>query len=191
MPKDVPLEMLGPMGCGFQTGAGAVMNSLHPIVGSSIAIFGVGSVGLAAIMGAILCGCSKIIAVDIVPGRLKLAEAFGTTYTVNAKESDPVKRIREITGFGADYTLECASNPLTFRQAVYSSAPQWGECGLIGVAATGTEASLDMGAILSGRKIRGILEGDSVPDIFIPQLIEFYRAGRFPFDRLLRFYPME
>lgn len=128
VPKDVPLEMLGPMGCKFQTGAGAVMNSLHPIVGSSIAIFGVGSVGLAAIIGAILCGCSKIIAVDIVPGRLKLAEEFGATHTVNAKESDPVKRIREITGFGADYTLECAGNPLTFRRAVYSSAPQWGEC---------------------------------------------------------------
>lgn len=191
VPQDVPIEMLGPLGCGFQTGAGGVINSLHPHAGSSIGIFGVGSVGLAAIMGAALCGCHKIIAVDVLPDRLKLAKELGATHTVNAKEVDPIAKIQEITGLGADYTLECTGNPTVFRQALDSSAPQWGECGLIGLAIPGTEVTLDMNGILAGRKIRGIMEGDSITDIFIPQLIEFYRQGRFPIDRLVKFYPLK
>jgi aryl-alcohol dehydrogenase len=142
-------------------------------------------------MGAVLCGCTKIIAVDVVAERLQLAKDLGATHTVNAKEVDPVAKIQEITGLGADYTLECTANPSVFRQAVESSAPQWGECGLIGFAIPGTEVSLDMSTILSGRKIRGIMEGDAISDIFIPQLVEFYRQGRFPIDRLVKFYPLQ
>ena len=187
---DVPLEILGPLGCGVQTGAGGVMNTLHPHAGSSIAVFGVGSVGLSAVMAAYLCGCAAIIAVDVVAERLKKAREFGATHTVDAASADPVKEIREITGGGVDYSLECAGIPQVFRQSVDALAIG-GLCGLIGVAPMGVEASLDMQNILNGRAIRGIVEGDSNPDIFIPQLIDLYKQRRFPFDRMISFYPFE
>jgi aryl-alcohol dehydrogenase len=188
---DLPLELLGPLACGFQTGAGAVINALRPPLGSTIAIFGVGTVGLAATMGSVLAGCSKIIAVDIMPGRLKLAKEFGATHVLNGKECSPPEKIREIVeGEGVDFSLECTGNPVVFRQAVESTASHWGQTGLIGLSAAGTEVKLDMNSILFGRKIRGILEGDAVSQLFIPQLIEYYKQGRFPIDKLITYYPM-
>jgi aryl-alcohol dehydrogenase len=108
--KDVPLEILGPLGCGIRTGAGAVMISLHPKAGASIAVFGVGPVGMSAILAAIVCGCTTIIAVDIHPGRLEMAKAFGATHTIHSGKVDPVAAILEITGEGADFTLESVGN---------------------------------------------------------------------------------
>ncbi len=188
--KDVPLELLGPLGCGFQTGAGGVINSLQAKPGSSIAIFGLGSVGLSSIMAAVVCGCTTIIGVDINPERLKLAKELGATHTVNAKEVDPVRTIQEITDNGVEFSLECVGNPQLFRQAVDSLALR-GICGLIGSPPFGTEVTFDMLNIMSGRIIRGVIEGDSIPDIFIPQLVELYRQGRFPIDRLITFYKLE
>lgn len=192
--EDVPIELLGPMGCGIRTGAGAVMISLRPPAGASIAVFGVGPVGMSAILGAIVCGCTTIIAVDINPDRLEMAKQFGATHTINSSKVDPVAAIMEITGEGADYTLECVGNPKVLRQAVDSlprGGPRCGVCGLLGVVAPGTEVALDMEKLLNGRTVKGILAGDSVPDIFIPVLIELYRQGRFPFDRFLTFYPFD
>jgi aryl-alcohol dehydrogenase len=188
--EDVPLDILGPLGCGVQTGAGAVMNTLRPRPGASIAIFGVGPVGMSAVLGAIVCGCTTIIAVDIIPDRLEKAKEFGATHTVNAGEVDPVEAIMEITGGGAEFTLECVGNPKVLRQAV-DSLPRLGVCGLLGVVAPGTEVSLDMDLIMNGRTVRGIIEGDAIPDLFIPKLIELYGQGRFPFDRLITFYPFD
>jgi aryl-alcohol dehydrogenase len=192
--EDVPLEILGPMGCGIRTGAGAVMLSLHPKPGASIAVFGVGPVGMSAILAAIVCGCTTIIAVDINSDRLEMAKKFGATHTVNSSKVDPVAAIVEITGEGADYTLECVGNPKVLRQAVDSlprGGPRCGVCGLLGVVAPGTEVALDMDKIMNGRTVRGIIAGDSVADVFIPTLIELYRQGRFPFDRLITFYPFD
>lgn len=187
--NDVPLELLGPLGCGIQTGAGAVLNSLHPHAGSSIAIFGTGSVGLSAIMAAAVAGCTPIIAVDLNPGRLELARSLGATHTVNPTQTgDLVAEIQKITGGGADFTVETTASPKVLRQAV-DSLQLTGVCGLIGGAALGTEVSLDMNNILFGRTLRGIIEGDSVPDLFIPKLIELYREGRFPFDKIITYYP--
>lgn len=188
--EDVPLEILGPLGCGIQTGAGAVLNSLDAKVGSSIAIFGTGSVGLSAIMAAVVAGCSTIIAVDINSERLKLSKELGATHTINASQTNPVEAIQEITGHGVDYSLENTALPQVFRQAV-DSLTMGGVCGLIGAPPLGTEVTFDMNNILFGRTIRGILEGDSIPDIFIPQLIDLYLQGRFPFDRLITFYNLE
>lgn len=189
--RDVPLEIMGPLGCGIQTGAGGVLNSLHPVAGTSIVVFGTGSVGMSAIMAARVAGCATIIGVDIKPGRLELARELGATHTINASESgDLVEEIRELTGGGADYTVETTASPAVFRQAV-DSLTLGGVCGLIGAAALGTEVSLDMNNILFGRTVRGIIEGDSIPDIFIPRLIELYTQGRFPFDRLIRFYELD
>lgn len=189
--EDVPLELLGPLGCGIQTGAGGVLNALHPEAGSSIAVFGTGSVGMSAIMAAQVAGCATIIGVDLSPNRLELARELGATHTINATETENVvEAVQEITGGGANYTVETTAVPEVFRQAV-DSLTLLGECGLIGAAALGTEVSLDMNNILFGRKVRGIIEGDSIPDIFIPRLIELYTQGRFPFDRLIKFYDLE
>jgi aryl-alcohol dehydrogenase len=187
---DVPLEILGPMGCGIMTGAGAVMNSLGVRPGSSIAVFGAGNVGMSAILAAVVCGCTTIIAVDTNADRLKMAQELGATHTINAGEMDPVEAILEITGGGAKYSLECVGNPAVLRQAV-DVLPRLGICGLTGVVPPGTEVSLDMDLIMNGRTVRGILGGDAIPDLFIPVLIELYAQGRFPFDRLIKFYEFE
>ncbi len=190
VPTDLPLEIMGPLGCGIQTGAGGVINSLAARPGSSIAIFGTGSVGLSAIMAAVVTGCTTIIAVDINNQRLKMAKKSGATHLVDSRKTNPVEQITAITGGGADYTLECSGIPAVLRQAVDSLG--WGGvCGLIGAAPAGSEVSLDMITLLNGRTVKGIVEGDSVPDVFIPQLIELYRQGRFPFDRLITFYSFD
>ena len=187
---DVPLDALGPLGCGIQTGAGGVINSLQARPGSSIAIFGTGSVGLSAVLAAVVCGCTTIVAVDINDGRLAMARQMGATHVVNSGQADPVEAIRAITGCGADYSLECTGLPKVFRQSV-DALGMPGVCGLIGVAPFGVEASFDMQTILNGRTIRGIVEGDSIPDVFIPRLIELYKQGRFPFDRMITFYAFD
>jgi aryl-alcohol dehydrogenase len=188
--EDIPLEILGPMGCGVMTGAGAVMNALQVKPGSSIAIFGVGPVGISAILAAVVCGCTTIIAVDVKPERLKAAQELGATHIINASEVDPVKTILEITGGGAQYSLECVGNPKVLRQAV-DVLPRLGVCGLTGVVPPGTEVSLDMDLIMNGRAVRGILGGDAIADLFIPKLVDLYCQGRFPFDKMITFYPFE
>jgi len=188
--KDVPVEIAGPLGCGIRTGAGAVMNVLQPRPGASIAVFGVGPVGMSAVLAAVVCGCTTIIAVDIIPDRLEKAKELGATHSVNAGEGNPVQTIRDITGGGAEYSLECVGNPKVLRQAV-DVLPRRGVCGLLGVVPPGTEVSLDMDLIMNGRTVRGILAGDSISDLFIPRLLDLYSQGRFPFDRLITFYPFD
>ncbi len=188
--EDIPLEVLAPLGCGVMTGAGAVMNALQPQPGSSIAVFGVGPVGMSAVLGAVVCGCTTIIAVDVNPDRLKVAKELGATHTVNAAGVDPVKTIRDMTGGGAEFSLECVGNPKVLRQAV-DVLPRLGVCGLLGVVPPGTEVALDMDLLMNGRTVKGILGGDAIPDLFIPKLIDLYRQGRFPFDRLITFYPFD
>ncbi|RJR51135.1 MAG: NAD(P)-dependent alcohol dehydrogenase [Desulfobacteraceae bacterium] len=187
---DVPVEILGPLGCGIRTGAGAVMNTLRPPPGSSIAIFGAGPVGMSALLAAVVCGCTTIIAVDVIPERLEKAKEFGATHTVHAGMSDPVRAVLEITGGGAQYSLECVGNPNVLRQAV-DVLPRLGVCGLLGVVPPGTEVALNMDLIMNGRTVRGVLAGDSVSDLFIPRLLDLYKQGRFPFDKLITFYPFD
>lgn len=188
IPADVPLEIMGPLGCGVQTGAGAVINSLHPQAGDSIAIYGAGSVGLSALLGAVVVGCALRISVDLNEERLQQALALGATHVINPRTTDPVKEIQKITGgLGTKFSLETSGSLVALRQAV-DSIQIMGECGMIGAPAFGSEIGLDTWGLLLGRKIRGICEGDSVPDLFIPKLIELYKQGRFPFDKLVKFY---
>ncbi len=190
VPNDVPIELMGPLGCGIQTGAGAVINALQPGAGTSIAIFGAGSVGLSAVMAAKVVGCARIVVVDLNQDRLDFALTLGATDAVNAGGEDPVAAIQALTGGeGVQYSLECTGLPKVVRQAV-DCLRLTGVCGVIGVAPLGTEVALDMNGILFGRTVRGIIEGDSIPDVFIPQLVELWRQGRFPFDKLVRFYPL-
>ena len=191
VPKDVPVEMLGPLGCALQTGVGAVFYSLDVKPGSSIAIFGgTGSVGVSAIMGALVCGATKIIVVSRSDEKMKATKQFGATHFVNSGKCDPVAEIQKITGGGADYSLECTAIPSIFRQAV-DCLRMGGKCGLIGAPPMGTEVSLDMQSILNGRTVTGIVEGDAVSDILLPVLIDLYKQGRMPFDKMITYYPFE
>jgi aryl-alcohol dehydrogenase len=191
VPNNAPLELLGPLGCGIQTGAGAVMNALNVRPGASFAAFGGGAVGLSAVMAARVAGATTIIAVDVVPSRLALAKELGATHAVNSRETDPVEAVRKITGGGVDFTLESSGRPAVLRQAIDALAIR-GTCGIVGAPALGTEASFDVnGVMTTGKRIIGIIEGDSVPDLFIPSLVELYTQGRFPFDKLVKFYNLD
>jgi aryl-alcohol dehydrogenase len=191
VPADLPLELLGPLGCGVQTGAGAIINALRPPAGSSLAIFGAGSVGMSALLAARIVGCTTIIAVDVNNDRLRLATELGATHTINPERVDAVEAIRQETGgMGVNYSLEVTGVPHVFRQAV-DCLTVLGTCGVVGFAPMGAEVSLDIFTVLLGRFVRGIIEGDSVPDLFIPALLELYRQGQFPFDRLVRYYDFD
>lgn len=187
---DAPLELLGPLGCGIQTGAGTVLNALKPRPGSSIAIFGVGSVGLSAVMAAKLSGCLKIIAVDQRASRLELARELGATDAIDASSTDALEAIRGLTGGGVDHSMDTTAIPAVLRQAVDCLHNQ-GECAVVGGAPLGTEVTLDMNNMLFGRRLRGVIEGSSIPHIFIPELIALQKAGLFPFERLCTTYDLD
>jgi aryl-alcohol dehydrogenase len=190
VPKDVPLEILGPLGCGIQTGAGAILNALAVGAGDSVAVFGVGGVGLSAVMAARAAGATTIIALDVIPSRLKLALELGATHIVNSSKEDAVEAVRKICG-GVDYSLDTSGKPTVLRQAIDALGIR-GTCGIVGAPPLGTEASFDINSLMiPGRSIRGICEGDSLAAVFIPQLIELHRQGRFPFDRLIKFYEFD
>ena len=191
VPADSPLELLGPLGCGIQTGAGAVMNALRVCPGSSFAVFGGGAVGLSAVMAARVAGATTITVADVVPARLELAKKLGASHTVHSRETDPVEAVRDITGGGADFTLESSGRPEVLRQAIDALGIR-GVCGIVGAPALGTEARFDVnGVMTTGKTIVGIIEGNSLPDSFIPSLVELHAQGRFPFDELVKFYPLD
>ncbi|MEM1073747.1 MAG: NAD(P)-dependent alcohol dehydrogenase, partial [Pseudomonadota bacterium] len=187
--SDVPLEIMGPLGCGIQTGAGAVMNALACRPSTAIAVFGSGSVGLAAVLAARAAGCTQIIAVDLIERRLSIARDMGATHTINGGLENAVERILEITGGGAQYALDCTGVPAVVRQSV-ECLRLTGMAGLLGVPQPGAELTLELRTLLSGRGIRGIVEGDSVPRSFIPELVALWKTGRFPFDKLIKTYKL-
>ncbi|MGE5548556.1 MAG: NAD(P)-dependent alcohol dehydrogenase [Solirubrobacterales bacterium] len=189
--KDAPLELLGPLACGIQTGAGAVINALKLRPGNSIAVFGAGSVGLSAVMAARVSGATTIIAVDVVDARLAMAKELGATHVINPKKENTVEAVMKITGTGVNFSFETTAHPAVIRNAMESLAPR-GTVGIVGASTLDTEITLNaMHMMTAGRKIRGIVEGDSNPEVFIPQLIELYKQGRFPFDKLVSFYPFD
>jgi len=190
--QSAPLELLGPMGCGIQTGAGAVLSTFNPEAGTSIAIFGAGSVGLAALMAAKAVGCTTIIAVDLKPQRLAIAKELGATHGINATEGNSVEAIKDITGGGVDYAIELTASPKVFRNAVESLGPL-GTVALIGAAALGTEYTFDMNDVmLSGKKVVGHIEsGNLAPDILIPRLVALMQQGKFPLEKLVTTYKLD
>ena len=173
------LEILSPLGCGLQTGAGTVMNSLKVAKGASIAVFGTGAVGLAAVMAARIVGADPIIGVDIRPKRLKLALELGATHVIDNRRNETASLIADMTGSGVDYVVETTANPKMHALAVDVLNPHGTVALLTGESGT---------TLPEGRRTIGIIQGDAVPQIFIPKLIALYKAGKFPFDRLVRFY---
>ena len=185
--KDVPLELLGPLGCGIQTGAGAVLNSLRVTTGSSFICLGAGAVGLSALLAAKTCDVAQAIVVDVVQSRLDLALELGATRAINGQFPDALEQIREVTDGGADFVLDTTGVPEIISMGIDSLAPR-GTAGLV-AGVNGKRATFDITRLFSGgRTIKGIVEGDSVARIFIPQLVALYQQGRFPFDKLVTFY---
>ncbi len=180
IPKDLPLEILAPLGCGMQTGAGTVMNSLKVSKGASIAIFGTGAVGLAAVMAARIVGASPIIGVDINPMRLELALELGATHTIDNRRDDVASRITAVTGSGVDYVLEITGDPKMRQLAIDVLNPN----GAVAMIANPNTTE----SLRQGRKVVSIIQGGAVPQRFIPELIALYQAGKFPFDRLVKIY---
>ena len=188
--NDVPLTSVSALACGGQTGAGAIFNVMKPKPGDSFVVFGVGAVGLSGLMSAKISGCDPIIAVDVHQHRLKLARELGATHTINhTGRTDVVDEIRKITGLGARYTLETSALPSVFREAVDALMPA-GTCVLLGSARKGTEATFETPFLQNGRTVRGVIQGDSIPQEFIPQLVDYIAAGRFPVERMITFYEL-
>jgi aryl-alcohol dehydrogenase len=186
---DLPLELLGPLGCGIQTGAGAVLNTLAPEAGSSIAIFGVGSVGLAAVLGATVAECGTIVAVDIDDARLQRAAEFGATATVNSAHGDAAEQIRDLTGGrGVHYAVDCVGVGAVVRAALLCLQTP-GVCASVGFQGLPNDVTIDQGHLLFGKSLIGVIEGDAIARSFVPQLLELFQAGRFPFDKLIQTYP--
>ncbi|KPU59547.1 benzyl alcohol dehydrogenase [Pseudomonas fluorescens] len=191
VPKQAPLELLGPLGCGIQTGAGSVLNALRVEAGSSFAAFGAGAVGLAAVMAAKVAGATTIIAVDVTPSRLELALELGATHVINSREEDPVQRIQAITQGGVNYSLECSGRSEVLRQAI-DSVTTLGTCGIVGATKVGTEVAFNINDVMiPGKRIMGIVQGDVVANAFIPKLVDLFLQGRFPFDKLCKFYEFD
>ena len=186
VPRDLPLAVLAPLGCGFQTGAAAVLHTLDVPEGASIAIFGVGAVGLAAIMASKIARASKIIAIDVNDDRLELARELGAHTTINAKAADVAAVIRSITPRGVDFVLDTSGRKESLEAGVAALAIM-GKFGFV-FFSPAAGALLDASRLSAGQSLQGIIQGDATPQDFIPRLIEFYRAGAFPIDKLIRFY---
>jgi aryl-alcohol dehydrogenase len=182
------LALLAPVGCGIQTGAGAVLNLLQPRYGESVAVFGAGAVGLSAVMAARITAARTIIAVDVVPSRLALATELGATHAIDSSKEDLGPRLAEIAGPGGPtYVVETTGVPALLELAATVVAAQ-GTVAVIGAPSAGSRASFDINSLIDGRTIRGVTEGGSDRITFIPALIDLARQGRLPYERFVRCY---
>lgn len=186
--SDEQLSYLCSLGCGAQTGAGAVLIRCKPEPGSSLVVFGCGGVGMAALMAAKIAGCSTIIGVDVVPSRLRMALEIGATHVINGKEADAVAEVKKITNGGADFSIESSGIPSLTLQALGSLRPN-GLCVLVSVTGP-AEVPVALEPLLMNKSatLAGLTEGGSNPQVFIPKLVQYFKEGRFPVDKLVKFY---
>lgn len=189
VPDDVPLELMGPLGCGVITGAGTVIEAFELRPGQSLVVFGAGGVGLSAVMAAKLAGAGRVAAVDVNPERLALARELGADETVDAGSDDVVGALRAIAPEGYDFAFNTTNIPDVYAQALASLAVE-GTMGFVTMP-KGPWAPELQTIFHGGRKLKGILGGDAAPRLFLPMLMAQWRAGRFPFDRLVKRYAFE
>jgi len=192
LPGDIPFEIAAPLGCGVQTGAGGVMLALACPKGSSILITGGGAVGLSAVMGAVIQGCGTIIVAEPHASRRALAQRLGATHLIDpAASPDLSAAVRALLPQGVDYAFDTTGRPEILTAVMAALAPK-GVFGIVGIPPQGTPMPGDLGAVLTfGQTVRGIIEGDSDPDAFLPVLIDHWRAGRLPLEALVRAYPFD
>lgn len=184
--QESPLELFGPLGCSLQTGAGTVLNTLSVEPGTGLAVLGCGAVGLAAVMAAKLIEADPIIAVDLNPQRLALAKELGATHVIHSGES-LAKDLMDVSAGGVGNAVDTTGVPSVIAAATAALRP-FGRLALVGV--TTGPLVLDPMDLAVGRGIISVVEGDAVPQVLIPQLIEWWSQGRFPFDRMIRHYPL-
>ncbi|MCH7627637.1 MULTISPECIES: NAD(P)-dependent alcohol dehydrogenase [Novosphingobium] len=187
----LPLEYLGPLGCGLMTGAGAVMKSMACKAGSSLIVFGGGPVGLAAVMAGKVQGCSHVLLVEPVAARREIALELGATHVIDPAAGDLAQAIRAILPLGVDAALDTTGNVGVIETGLANLAPH-GVIGLVGVPkAMEAAITVNIAALMTpGLRILGIIEGDAVPQDFIPELLALQAAGKFPFDKLIKTFPL-
>lgn len=191
VPADLPLESLGPLGCGLSTGAGTVLNWMKPEFGDSLVVFGLGAVGMAALMAAKIQQCEPLIAVDVHPSRLELALELGATHAIDARAGGVVEQVRALTGGrGADFMVEAIGNPALVNDCIAALRSR-GTGALLGAPHAGAKVSIDSPNLMRGLTLKAVVEGDAVPRVFIPKLIDLHRRGLFPFEKLIRYFPFD
>ncbi|MEU6307398.1 NAD(P)-dependent alcohol dehydrogenase [Streptomyces chartreusis] len=186
---EVPLASIAPLGCGVQTGVGAVWNVLKPVTGSTVLVLGAGAVGLSAVMAAALTPATDIVAVDRVAERLSLAAELGATHTIDATGTDLAAALADITGGrGADGVVETTGNVGVLRRGVDALAAR-GTLVVVGAPPFGTEVALDVNGLLGGKRVVGLTLGDAETQTFVPALVRLVKDGRLPLHRLISTYP--
>jgi aryl-alcohol dehydrogenase len=190
LPEDAPLDIVGPLGCGIQTGAGAVMRSFAAPAGSSIVVLGGGSVGLSAVLGAVVQELAHIIVVEPHQSRRALALELGATAVIDPGAGDLTEQIRAIVPDGVDYVFDTTGRPDVIEAAA-AGLTNRGTLGLVGVPNDPAAAfSLNIiSTMIQGLTVKGIVEGDSDPDTFLPDLLALHAEGRFPFDKMITKLP--
>ena len=183
---DAPFDKVCYIGCGVTTGLGAVMNTAKVEPGSSVAVFGLGGIGLNVVQGARLVGADRIIGVDLNPARTTLAERFGMTDFINPKDvDDVVAAIVDLTDGGVDYSFECIGNVEVMRQALECCHKGWGESVIIGVAGSGQEISTRPFQLVTGRVWRGTAFGGAKGRTDVPKIVDWYMDGKINIDDLI------
>jgi aryl-alcohol dehydrogenase len=183
------LVTAAPLACGVQTGAGTVLNVLRPDPDASLVVFGAGAVGCSALMAARACGVETIVAVDPVAERRRLAAELGASVALDPASDDVVDAIRQITDAGATYAIDTTAKGAVINQAIESLAAR-GTLALLGIGIP--EFAIDVRSVISGGKtIRGVIEGDAVPQDFIPQLVALHAEDRLPVEKLIRTYQFD
>jgi alcohol dehydrogenase len=184
VPGDLPFDVAALFGCAVLTGVGAVVNAARPRVGESVAVFGLGGVGLSAVLGAVVAGAGTIVAVDRIPAKLELARELGATVALSASE-DVVEAVRDATGGGAHHTIETVGSAAVLAQA-YAATRRGGQTVTVGLPHPQQQLSIAaVSLVAEERVLRGSYLGSCVPARDIPRFVELYRAGRLPVDRLL------
>lgn len=191
LPAGAPLDLVGPLGCGIQTGAGAIMNSLDVQPGTTLAIAGGGSVGLAAALAGVVREASKIVVIEPDQARRDLAVELGATHVIDPTAGNLLAQVRDIAPEGVDYAVDTTAIPSVVESLIQALGVR-GAIGLLGVPSDPVAAfSAGMFQVpLLGLTIRGIVEGDADPQTFIPYLYDLYRQGRFPYDKLITRMPL-
>jgi S-(hydroxymethyl)glutathione dehydrogenase/alcohol dehydrogenase len=193
VPPDMPLDRAALLACGVITGVGAVVNTARVAPGQSVAVIGVGGVGLNAIQGASLSGAHPIIALDLLDTKLAAARMFGATHTINAAQQDAVAALKELTsGRGVDYAFVTVGQPVALTQALRMIRPT-GTVVVVGIPQEGATVALPIGAlVVNERKIIGCSMGSTRLRVDVPRLVELYRHGRLKLDELISArYPLE
>jgi Zn-dependent alcohol dehydrogenase len=186
IPKDVPMEVAALVGCAVMTGVGAVMNTARVNAGAGVLVIGVGGVGLNCVMGAALVGAHPIIVADLVDSKLETAMDFGATHAVNASTQDLVESVRELTnGEGVDFSFEAIGNPKAMTQA-FQSLRRGGVATAVGIVPVGSEMTVSAGDLVYMEKtLKGSYYGSTRPQADMPRLLQLYKAGKLPVDRLI------